>query len=114
VEETLDNESRASFHLFFTPSGIVYVLAIIKNGQDMWDQAKKPSTSPEKKIRPLFSAGDGRKRKSGLSVWNKEGLEFCYTVEKNWRERYNDKANFYVLINGWETWEPKNKSKKDA
>ena len=102
------------FICFFTPSDIAYVLAIIKNGQDMWDQAKKQSTSPEKKLRPLFSAGEGRKRKSGISVWNKEGLEFYYTVEKNWRERYNDKAKFPVLINGWETWEPKDKSKKDA
>jgi hypothetical protein len=97
VEETLDDESRVSFHLFFTPSDIAYVLAIIKNGQEMWDQAKNPSTSPKKKLRPLFSAGEGRKRESGISVWNKEGLEFYYMVEKNWREVYNDKAQFSVL-----------------
>ena len=65
-------------------------------------------------MRPLFSAGEGRKRESGISVWNKEGLDFYYTVEKNWREVYNDKAQFSVLINGWETWEAKDKSKKDA
>ncbi len=80
----------------------------------MRDQAKKPSISPEKKVRPLYSAGEGRKQQSGVSVWNKEGLEFYYTVEKNWREVYNDKAQFSVLINGWENWEPKDKSKKDA
>ena len=45
-----------------TPSGIAYVLAIIKNGKDVWEQAKNPRTSPEKKARPLFSAGEGRKR----------------------------------------------------
>jgi hypothetical protein len=90
------------------------VLAIIKNGQEMWDQAKNPSTSPEKKLRPLFSVGEGRKRESGISVWNKEGLKFYYTVEKNWKELYNDKAKFSVLINGWETWKPKDKSKNDA
>ena len=49
-----------------------------------------------------------------MSMWNKEGLEFYYTVEKNWKELYNDKAKFSVLINGWETWEPKDKSKKNA
>jgi len=70
--------------------------------------------SPEKKVRPLFSVGEGRKRDSGISVWNKEGLEFYHTVEKNWREVYNDKAQFSLLINGWENWEPKDKSKKDA
>ena len=65
-------------------------------------------------MRPLFSSGEGRKRESGISVWNKEGLEFYYTVEKNWREVYNSKEQFSVLINGWENWEPKDKSKKDA
>ena len=53
-------------------------------------------------------------RESGTSMWNKEGLEFYYTVEKNSKEIYNDKTKFAVLINGWETWEPKDKSKKDA
>ncbi len=41
------------FICHFTPSNIAYVLAIIKNGQEMWDQAKNPSTSPEKKLRGL-------------------------------------------------------------
>ena len=42
------------FICHFTPSDIAYhVLAIIKNGQEMWDQAKNPSTSPEKKLKPL-------------------------------------------------------------
>jgi len=35
-------------------------------------------------------------------------------VEKNWKEVYNDKEQFSVLMNGWEIWEPKDKSKKDA
>ncbi len=47
-------------------------------------------------------------------MWNKEGLEFYYTAEKNWREVYNSKEQFSVLINGWENWEPKDKSKKDV
>ncbi len=82
--------------------------------QLLWDQAKNLGTSPEKKVRPLLSVGEGRKRESGVSVWNKEGLEFYYTVEKNWREVYNSKVQFSVLINGWENEEPKDKSKKDA
>jgi hypothetical protein len=35
-------------------------------------------------------------------------------VENNWREVYNSKVQFSVLINGWENWEPNDKSKKDA
>ena len=35
-------------------------------------------------------------------------------MEKNWKKLYNDKAKFSVLINGLETWEPKDKKKKNA
>jgi len=51
---------------------------------------------------------DRRERESVISV------EFYYTAETTWREVHNDKAQFSVLINGWETWEPKDKSNKDA
>jgi hypothetical protein len=91
------------FICHFTPSDIAYVFAIIKNRQEMWDQAKNPSTSPEKKLKPLYSAREGRKRESGISMWSKEGLAFYYMVKKNWKEIYNDKDKFSVLINGWET-----------
>ena len=115
VEENIEDESRVTFICHFIPSDIAYVLAIIKNGHEMWNQAKNPSTrSHEKKLRPLYSAEEGRKRESGISMRNKEGLEFYYMVEKNWKEVYTDKATFLVLINGWETWEPKDKSKKDV
>ncbi len=50
------------FICVITPRNIACVLAIIKNGNDMWDQAKNPGTTPKKKVRPLFSAGEGRKR----------------------------------------------------
>ncbi len=108
VEETLDKEFRVSFHLLY------HQAKLCMYWQLLWDQAKNPGTSPEKKVRPLLSAGEGRKRESGVSVWNKEGLEFYYMVEKNWREVYNSKVQFSVLINGWENEEPKDKSKKDA
>jgi len=113
-KKILKNSSGCPFICAITPSDIAYVLAIIKIGKEMWDQAKNPGTNPEKKVRPLFNAGEGMKRESGISVWNKEGLEFYYTVEKNWKEVYNDKAQFSVLINGWENREPNDKSKKDA
>ena len=73
-----------------------------------------PNAEPETKAKPLFSTGEGKKRESGKSVWNMEGLEFYYNVEKNWRDVYNSKKEFTALINGWEKWEPRDKSKKDA
>ncbi len=88
----LKNSPGCPFICAITPSDIACVLAIIKNGKEMWDQAKNPGTNPEKKVRLLFNAGEGMKRESGISVWNKEGLEFYYTVEKNWKEVYNSMA----------------------
>ena len=106
------------FFLMITPSDTAYVIASIKNGKDMWDQAKRlmnnPDAEPEKKAKPLFSTGEGKKRESGMSVWNNKGLEFYYSVEKQWKNVYNCKEEFTALVNGWEKWEPKDKSKKDA
>jgi hypothetical protein len=114
VEETLDDESRASFHLFFYTKRHCICVGNYQEWTGYVGSSQETKHKSREKLRPLFIAGEGRKRKSGISVWNKEGLEFYYTVEKNWRERYNDKAKFSVLINGWETWEPKDKSKKDC
>ena len=82
-KKQLTNCPGCPFICAIKPSGIAYVLAIIKNGKEMWDLAKNPGTSPEKMVRPLFSAGEGMKRESCISAWNKEGLEFYYMVEKN-------------------------------
>ena len=30
----------------------------------------------KEKVRPLFKAEEGRNSESGISMWNKEGLEF--------------------------------------
>ena len=113
-KKLLSSNKNTPFPNWITPSDIAYVLAIIKNGKEMWDEARSPSTSLEKKARPLFSAGEGIKRESGVSMWNKAGLEYYYTVERNWKKVYNDKDQLSVLITGWENWEPKDKSKKDA
>jgi hypothetical protein len=31
----------------------------------------------------LFSNGEEKRRKSGKTVWNNDGLEFFYTAERN-------------------------------
>ena len=102
---------------FITPSDIAYVIALIVNGREVWDQAKRlmkdPDAQPEKKEKPLFSTGEGKKRESGKSVWNNHGLEFYYSVEKKWRATYNSTEEYNAMTNGWQKWEPAEKSKKD-
>ncbi len=99
------------------PSYITYILSLIKNVKDMWDQTKRHQENPEarheKRAKPLFSTGEGKRRESGKTVWNNDGLEFFYTAERNWMEVYNSKEQFSALVNGWEMWEPNDKTRKD-
>ena len=61
----------------------------------------------------LFTKGENLKRESGRTVWSKEGLNYYYTAEKNWKKVYNDKDEFSDLCNKWEQWEPDDKSRKN-
>jgi hypothetical protein len=82
-----------------------------------WDQskrvAKKPNGGGEKKARPLFYGGQGKKRAYEKSMWNDEGFEYYYTAEKNWMDVYNLRDLFLALINGWERCKPNDRTKKD-
>jgi hypothetical protein len=112
----LQKNPERPFLLFITPSDIAYVLALIKNGMAIWDQAKRLQENPthgEKKAVPLFTKGENLKRESGRTVWSKDGLNYYYTAEKNWKKVYNDKDEFSDLCNKWEQWEPQDKSRKN-
>jgi hypothetical protein len=75
-----------------SPSDIAYMLALIKNGKGVWDQDVRMVVNPcgggEKKLRPLFTSGKGKKRMFGKSVWTREGLEYFYMAERNWKKVY--------------------------
>jgi hypothetical protein len=104
------------FLLFVTPSDIAFTLSLIKNRRGMWDQAIRQQDNPtqiERKALPLFTKGEGRKRESGRTVWNDEGLNFYYTAEKNWKKVYNGKEELLDLCNKWEQWEPEHKGRKN-
>ena len=113
----LKKNPEKPFLCFVTPSDIAFVLVLIMNGMGMWDQTRRLKENPthlvEKKIMPLFTKGEGLKRESGKTVWDKNGLNFYYTTEKNWKEVYSDKDGFSELCNKWEEWEPEKKSRKD-
>jgi hypothetical protein len=82
----------------------------------MWEQARGQQdnlTQAKSKALPLFTKGEGQKRESGKMVWNNEGLNFYYTVEKNWKKVYNDKEELSDLCNKWEQGGPEVKSRKN-
>jgi hypothetical protein len=82
--------STGIFFELISLSDIAYMFALIKNGKGMWDQdvrmAANPHGSGEKKLCPLFTSGKGKKRLFGKSMWTREGLEYFYMVEINWKK----------------------------
>ena len=115
----LKKNPKKPFLFFVTPSDIAHVLAVIKNGMRVWDQARRLDNTRDRdgevetKALPLFTKGEGQKRESGKTMWNKEGLSYYYTAEMNWKKVYNDNDEFSDLCNRWERWEPDDKYKKN-
>ncbi len=60
-----------------------------------------PHGGGEKKLHPLFTRSNGKKRLFGKSMWTREGMEYFYTVERNWKQVYTTK-NFFPdnAVNG--------------
>jgi hypothetical protein len=60
--------------------------------------------SKEPKKKPKFTGGKGQKRMKGKSLWNKKGITFFKTAEKNWRREYDIETMIQVLYQGWDLW----------
>ena len=106
IRSTMKNNPRDSFLNLIGPTDIAYVLAVFKNGQHMWDQDIRIQAggNPEKKEKPLFSTGDGKKRQVGKSLWNKEGRKYFNDMEDKWTKIYNNKRAIMILYRRWEEW----------
>jgi len=68
IRRTLKSYPQSSFIDIMTPSDIAYVIAIVKNSGEMWDQnvrmtemGQRAWGSKEKKLRPLFTQGERMK-----------------------------------------------------
>jgi hypothetical protein len=113
----MEQNPNVVFFQMVTPSNIAYVILLVKNGKSLWYQKKRQKNNPgmggDKKERPLFNCGEGKKRMYGKTMWNMEVLDYFYTAEKNWKDVYNTWKQFSALVNGWKRWEPDDKTKKD-
>ncbi len=72
------------------PGDIAYIISIIKNSKDMWDQDLRMQElgaqaigSQEKKLKLLFTSGSGQKRTQGKSLWNLEGINIFIERKQN-------------------------------
>ena len=90
VRKCLCYSAGRSFLDVIGPGDIAYIVSIIKNSKDMWDQdlrmqelGAQAMGSQEKKLKPLFTSGSGQKRTQGKSLWNLEGMKYFHRAEKN-------------------------------
>ncbi len=70
IKSELRQKKGLSFVDIITPSNIAFVISVIKNSRDVWDQkirltrfgAALPPGEREVNLRPLFTEGTGGKR----------------------------------------------------
>jgi hypothetical protein len=70
IKKELKNNEGLLFIDIITPSDIAFVISVIKNNWEVWDQkiratkfgAALPPGEREVKLRPLFTEGSGEKR----------------------------------------------------
>ncbi len=89
IKSELRNNEGLSFVDIFSPSGIAFVISVIKNGWDVWDQKIRMKELGaavhgewEVKVRPLFTEGTGKKKEQGKSLWSDEGMKYFMHTEK--------------------------------
>jgi hypothetical protein len=108
-----------TFLEMITTSDIVYVLALIKNSQGVWDQDMRVAANPhvlggKEKLHPLFTSGKGKRRIFGKCVRTREGLEYFYMAEMNWKKVYRTKSIISRFATEWEHWTPDDSKLKDS
>jgi hypothetical protein len=102
LQKNMKRFVNKTFLEMITPSDIAYVLALIKKSQGVWDQDMRVAANPhvlggEEKLRPLFTSSKGKKRIFGKCVWTREGLEYFYMAEMNWKKVYTTKRIFFQI-----------------
>ncbi len=90
IKKDLKNNEGFLFIYRITPSDIAFVISILKNGCDIWDQTMKMKQlgavvhgERETRLRLLFTGGKGEKKEQGMSLWSVEGLKYFRRAEKN-------------------------------
>jgi hypothetical protein len=82
ITRELHHMAGCSFLDLIRPGDIAYVIALVKNGRDMWDQTvwmkalgAAAHKEYKKKLRPLFTLRIGKKKEKGKHLWSKESIK---------------------------------------
>jgi len=46
----------------------------------------------ERKVKPLYTKGAGKKKEHGKSLWSDEGIKYFKCAERVWEKVYKDKT----------------------
>ncbi len=104
IHKCLHCSAGRSFLDVIGPGDIAYIVSIIKNSKDMWDQDLRMQElgaqaigSQEKKSKPLFTSESHQKSTQGKSLWNLDGMKCFHRAETTWRQVYDSKKDESVL-----------------
>jgi hypothetical protein len=94
---------------FIRPGDIAYMIALVKNGRDVWDQTvwmnalgAAAHKEKEKMLRPSFTSGIGKKKEQGKHMWSKEGIKYFKQAETEQKGGYKDEKLMRTLYSGWD------------
>ncbi len=89
IKNELRNNEGSPFVDIISPSNISFVISVIKNGQNVWDQTIRMrelgaavQSKREVKLRSLFTEGTGKKKEQSKSLWSDEGMKYFKCAEK--------------------------------
>jgi hypothetical protein len=93
IKSELRNNEGLLFVDIISPSDIAFVISVIKNGRDVWDQKIRMKElgaavhgKREVKVRPLFTEGTGKKKEQGKSLWSDEEMKYYKHAKKTWKK----------------------------
>jgi hypothetical protein len=111
IMRELCSMTGCSFLDLISPGDIAYVIALVKNGRDVWDQMVRMKVlgaaahnKKVKMLRPLFTSGIDKKKEQGKHLWSKEGMKYFKPAETEWIRVYKDEKLMKILYSGWESW----------
>jgi hypothetical protein len=98
------NNPGVSLMDIITPSDIAYTICLIKNSKDVWCQYEDDEGRKDKKVKPVFTTGEGKKRTFGDTTWNKTGLAYFKRGQEAWKMAFQGQmqaCNFRERFDDW-------------
>jgi hypothetical protein len=111
IKNALKQDPGTSFLDIICPSDIAYVICLLINSHEIWIDALNNKNKDgnkqgkKEKKKPLFTAGEGKKRVFGECMWNEDGKNAYVYALRNWQKAYDPKEPQYKMLRDeWEQW----------